>query len=229
MERFMELIMGVNLLSTVLRLLLAAVLGGIIGTERGRRGRAAGMRTHVLVCIGAALTSLVGLYAVSELGVDTDPLRVGAQVISGIGFLGGGMILIRGRVQITGLTTAAGLWTTAAIGLAVGIGFYEASLVAVLLVLATNTVLPRLEREQKPSRGMLYVEVTDEKAVPAFLEELKTTFEVDAIHVLTAKSGLAGHIGFELEVPLDCCHDSCEICKDLTALPYVLFAMEQAD
>lgn len=229
MDRFVALMSEINLLSTVLRLLLAAVLGGLIGTERGRRGRAAGMRTHVLVCIGAALTSLMGLYATAVLGADTDPLRIGAQVISGIGFLGGGMILVRGRVQITGLTTAAGLWTTAAIGLAVGVGFYEASLAAVVLVLATNTILPCLERGKKQTGDTLYAEVTDEKEVPAFLAHLKTVYEVEEVRVLAAKSGLPGHIGFELEVPADCLRSTETICLELTDLPYVSFAMEQSE
>ena len=113
MTHFLTLLQENNLLSTVVRLLLAAVLGGLIGTERGAKGRAAGMRTHIIVCIGAAMTALVGLYTTDVLGQSSDPMRLSAQVISGIGFLGGGMILIRGRHRITGLTTAAGLWTTA--------------------------------------------------------------------------------------------------------------------
>ena len=109
MAHFLTLLQENNLLSTVVRLLLAAVLGGLIGTERGAKGRAAGMRTHIIVCIGAAMTALVGLYTTDVLRQSSDPMRLSAQVISGIGFLGGGMILIRGRHRITGLTTAAGL------------------------------------------------------------------------------------------------------------------------
>ena len=107
----------------VLKVGLAIVIGGIIGMERRKQGRAAGMRTHILVCLGATLTSMTGVYAYTTLGFTGDPLRVAAQVISGIGFLGVGTILIKGRFQITGLTTAAGLWCGAAIGIALGIGF----------------------------------------------------------------------------------------------------------
>ena len=120
MAQVIQTLQETNFLSAMVRLLLAAVLGGLIGTERAVKGRAAGMRTHILVCIGSALTALVGLYVTENLGLDSDPMRLSAQVISGIGFLGGGMILVRGRAHITGLTTAAGLWTTAAIGLAMG-------------------------------------------------------------------------------------------------------------
>ena len=112
-----------------LKIFLALVVGGIIGMERGRQGRAAGMRTHILVCLGATLTAMTGMYAYEILHFGNDPLRISAQVISGIGFLGVGTILIKGRFQITGLTTAAGICCAATIGIALGIGFYEGALV----------------------------------------------------------------------------------------------------
>ena len=86
-----------NVWSTAFRVFLAVLLGGLIGLERGHHGRAAGLRTHILVCLGAAMAALVGLYTVSVLGFSSDPMRVGAQVISGIGFLGVGTIIIRNR------------------------------------------------------------------------------------------------------------------------------------
>ena len=110
LEEAIDLLQEFNGVSVTVRVLLAAVLGGLVGSERGRRGRAAGMRTHVLVCLGAAMTSMVGLYSAEVLGFTNDPLRVSAQVISGIGFLGAGTIMTRNHAQITGLTPAAGLW-----------------------------------------------------------------------------------------------------------------------
>lgn len=89
---------------------MAALLGGIIGYERERHGRAAGLRTHILVCIGSATAVIGGLYVAYQLGFSNDPLRAGAQVISGIGFLGAGTILTRNGDHVIGLTTAAGLW-----------------------------------------------------------------------------------------------------------------------
>ena len=192
MGQFIQMLQDNTLLSAVIRLLLSAVLGGLIGTERAARGRAAGMRTHILVCIGAAMTALVGLYATDTMGLDSDPLRVSAQVISGIGFLGGGMILVRGRTHITGLTTAAGLWTTAAIGLAMGIGFYSAALVGTALVLVTNIVLPPLERGKKLTRDVLYAELDDAQAVNGFLDHSKAAYEIEVVRVMAARSGLAG-------------------------------------
>jgi putative Mg2+ transporter-C (MgtC) family protein len=115
----------------LIRLAVAAVLGSVIGSERQKHEWAAGLRTHMLVCIGSTLIMIVSAYGfqdvVGQKGIELDPSRVAAQVISGIGFLGAGTILfLRGEV-VRGLTTAAGLWTVAAIGLAVGGGLYFAA------------------------------------------------------------------------------------------------------
>ncbi|CAG7652264.1 Protein SapB [Paenibacillus solanacearum] len=137
-----------------LRLVLAFLLGGVIGFEREHSSHAAGMRTHILVCLGATLIMLLSMYGFSEFAVldnvRLDPARLAAQVISGIGFLGAGTILFTGK-SITGLTTAASLWVVAAIGLAIGAGFYYAAVLAVLLVLISLFVLNRIE--QKYFRG----------------------------------------------------------------------------
>jgi len=115
-----------------LRLLLAATLGAIIGYQRERAGKAAGLRTHVLICVGAALFTVVSLYA---FGAASDPSRVAAGVVAGIGFLGAGAILHRQGGIVEGLTTAATIWAIAAIGLAAGAGFYVASAVTTAIVL----------------------------------------------------------------------------------------------
>ena len=221
MGQFIQMLQDNTLLSAVIRLLLSAVLGGLIGTERAARGRAAGMRTHILVCIGAAMTALVGLYATDTMGLDSDPLRVSAQVISGIGFLGGGMILVRGRTHITGLTTAA-------IGLAMGIGFYSAALIGTALVLVTNIVLPPLEQSRKLTSDVLYAELDDAQAVNGFLDHSKAAYEIEVVRVMAARSGLAGHVGLELEVPADSRRKTEEICAEIRGLPHVAFAMEQS-
>ena len=160
MEKILDIIVDFNCVSTVFRLLLAVVLGGLIGSERGRHGRSAGLRTHIIICVGAALTSLVGLYAVEIIGKSGDALRISAQVISGIGFLGVGTILVRNNSIVTGLTTAAGLWTTATIGIAVGYGFYLGSIVATVICIFAATVLSRLQKSQK-NVVHLYAEIED--------------------------------------------------------------------
>ncbi|HET7269160.1 MAG TPA: MgtC/SapB family protein [Oleiagrimonas sp.] len=133
------------------RLLLAAALGAVIGLERERRDWAAGLRTHMLVCLGAALAVIVSAYGFFDVlqhsGVVLDPSRIAAQVISGIGFLGAGTILFLQREQvIRGLTTAAGLWAVAAIGLAAGSGMYVAAALATAVAAIIMAGLKPLER-----------------------------------------------------------------------------------
>lgn len=149
-----------NYISIVVRLVAAAVMGGLIGSERGRHGRAAGLRTHILICTGAAMTSLTSLYLSQILGYDGDVARISAQVISGIGFLGTGTILIRNSSVITGLTTAAGIWATAAIGIAVGYGFYLGAFMATFICMFSITVLSITERKRK-NFANIYIELTD--------------------------------------------------------------------
>ncbi|HHU17113.1 MAG: MgtC/SapB family protein [Anaerovoracaceae bacterium] len=137
----------VNIFSVAFRLFLAVLYGGIIGLERGTTRRPAGFRTHILVCVGAALAMLTNQY-ICETGLysPADPSRLGAQVITGVGFLGVGTILVTGGGQkIKGLTTAAGLWASACIGLALGIGFYSGAIASGLLVFIALRFLKNIE------------------------------------------------------------------------------------
>ena len=122
------------------------LFGGIIGLERGRRRRPAGFRTHILVCMGAALAMCISQYLAITLGQSTDISRLGAQVINGIGFLGAGTIVVTGRQQVKGLTTAAGLWASACMGLAIGAGYYECAVLACITIFLTITVLNNVEK-----------------------------------------------------------------------------------
>lgn len=140
-----------------IRVLFALVIGGLIGLEREFGQHSAGFRTHILVCLGSALIMLLSIYGfsvfVDEPNVRTDPARLAAQVISGIGFLGAGTILRNGN-SISGLTTAASLWVVAALGLAVGAGFYYGAALTTLLVLVCLFVLNKLERVFSRKRKM---------------------------------------------------------------------------
>jgi len=129
-------------LAVALRLLAALVMGGILGLERGMKNRPAGLRTYMLVCVGACLIMMTNQYIFQTTGTG-DPTRMSAQVISGIGFLGAGTIVVTQHNQIKGLTTAAGLWACAAAGLALGIGFYEAAAVGGLSIFGVLTLLQR--------------------------------------------------------------------------------------
>lgn len=124
---------------------MAAIFcGGIIGIERGRSNQAAGMRTYMLVCLGSAVVMMTGQFLHEEYG-SGDPARLGAQVISGIGFLGAGSIITSGKTRIRGLTTAAGLWVSACIGLSIGIGYMEVGILATAAVAMIMTVMKKVE------------------------------------------------------------------------------------
>ena len=191
-----------NLCVAAFRIFLALIVGGIIGMERGRQGRAAGMRTHILVCLGATLASMTGIYVYEALGVSNDPLRLAAQVISGIGFLGVGTILIKGRFQITGLTTAAGIWCAATIGIALGIGYYEGALMTFLASVTAVTIMHRIEYSftRRHTRFGMYVEITSAQKVRAIIDHLNVTYRSTDVQVTPPRSGTAGCVGIEVNI-----------------------------
>lgn len=134
----------------IIRLVLAALFGAAIGLERERKDWVAGLRTHMMVCLGASLTMMVSAYGFADIlgtkSVMLDPSRIAAQVISGIGFIGAGTILFLKQGIVRGLTTASGLWTVAAIGLATGGGMYFAALTATILAIIILLVLQPIEK-----------------------------------------------------------------------------------
>ena len=198
MEALIKELLSLNCLSVAVRIFLAALLGGCIGSERGHHGQPAGPRTHILVCVGAALTTLIGMYAANLPGFAGDPMRVGAQVISGIGFLGAGTIMVRKHSQVVGLTTAAGLWTTACIGLALGAGFYWPGIVAFLVVIVCNTLLSQWARRIRKVSGIAYyVELDQIDRARDVYQEIKPW--VSDVEVVPAKSGIPAHLGLEIQ------------------------------
>ena len=134
-----------NEYSIVLRILLSLGIGGIIGLERGIKNQPAGFRTYMLVCLGASLVMMTNQYVCQSLGTG-DPTRLGAQVISGIGFLGAGSILVTNGNRIRGLTTAAGLWTAACVGLAIGIGFYKGAISVGVTIFLIMTIFQKIDQ-----------------------------------------------------------------------------------
>lgn len=176
-----------HMTSVVLRLVLAMLSGGMIGMERGRKRRAAGFRTYMLVCLGAALTVLLSQYEAfmldtrwadiaQEIGLHTDVSRFGAQVINGIGFLGAGTIIVTGRQQIKGLTTAAGLWASACMGIAIGAGFYECVIIAFVLIFLCIRVLPIIDNLIQDNAMImnLYVEFESLNQISSLITKIKS-------------------------------------------------------
>lgn len=164
----------VTLISIIVRILAAVLIGGIIGLERGLKNRPAGLRTYMLVCLGACLIMLTNQY-VCQVFETGDPVRLGAQVVSGIGFLGAGTIVVTRRNQIKGLTTAAGLWTAAGVGLALGVGFYEAAIAGALAVFFVMTMLQKMDSSMHRKAKVLeiYIELTNRCSLGDFLREVR--------------------------------------------------------
>ena len=222
MEKIIALLTDFNEWSIVFRLLLALLMGGLIGMERGRHGRAAGMRTHVLVCVGACMTALVGLF----MSDTADATRIAAQVISGIGFLGAGTIMIRNQSVITGLTTAAGVWCTATIGIALGYGFYLAALIATVITIITATLLTRLEGGKKYIIRC-YIELKDAEKTTATVSAIEQMYaSAKVTEVAAAKSSLPGSVGLSLSLSLDENEQKSYLAK-LDSLENVLFVVEE--
>ena len=145
MLSFFDPLRDLTFASIVLRMVLPCICGGLVGIEREFKRRPAGFRTHILICLGAAMTTLTSQY-LALTGAYTDITRLGAQVIAGIGFIGAGTIIVTRRQRVKGLTTAAGLWVSAIVGLCIGAGFFEGGVFATVLILLAEMVFSRLER-----------------------------------------------------------------------------------
>ena len=191
---FMEYIRNVNGLSVLIRLALAVIFGGLIGLERERKHRPAGFRTHILICLGAAMTTLTSQYLFLSLRQFTDIARIGAQVIAGIGVIGAGSIIVTQRRRVKGLTTAAGLWASAAIGLCFGAGFYEGGIIAALLILAVELLFSKLEyRIMDNAREVnLLVEYKDLASLNSVLRYMKEVdLKILSLEILKSESNPA--------------------------------------
>ena len=164
----------VTYLAIALRIVAAVIIGGLIGLERGLKNRPAGLRTYMLVCVGACLVMLTNQYMCQVYGTG-DPVRMGAQVVSGIGFLGAGTIIVTRRNQIKGLTTAAGLWSAAGVGLALGVGFYEAALIGGFAIFFVMTLLQRMDNKMHRKTKVLeiYFELDKALTLGDFLQDIR--------------------------------------------------------
>ena len=165
-------------ISMFLRLIIACLLGGVIGYEREHVHRPAGFRTHILVCVGSALVMITSEYIYYQFSssVNVDPARLGAQVISGIGFLGAGTIIKEG-VNVKGLTTAASLWAVSCVGIAVGIGFYSGAFIATVVIFLTLVVIKKTQAKigsQKSVRLYIHTQVKkgEVREITKLIEEM---------------------------------------------------------
>lgn len=196
-----------------LRLGLAVFMGSFIGNERAKHGQSAGARTHLLVCLGAALTSLISVHLAEISGSTGDITRISAQVISGIGFLGAGMIIVKPNNAIKGLTTAAGVWTTSVIGIALGYGFYMGATVAFALFLIAIILFSKYEKTRF-SKAVAYVEIDDMYATNQIINHMQELFGKDFTYrVVGARSGNVNHIGIDIEYDKKMDYDATKLCE----------------
>lgn len=222
---FISYIESFNQVTVILRLLLAVVAGGIIGSERGRHGRAAGLRTHILICLGGAMTALCSVYVSRHLGMNGDVFRISASVVSGIDFLGTGIIMVKNNSTVAGLTTAAGMWVTGAIGVAFGYGFYGGALITTIICVINAALLTKVEHKRKQA-VRFYIEVDTLEKIQEVLNEIGVVLNDDMlIETVPAKSGIVGRIGFNVSTAYRRSYD--DILKALAAIDGVSFVVEE--
>ncbi len=216
-----------NVLSIIVRLTLALIFGGLIGFDRESTNRSAGLRTNSLVCIGATLIMLVGNYVYVTFATTTmDVARLGAQVVSGIGFLGAGTIITSGKSKVIGLTTAAALWICSGIGLALGIGFYEGAIIGSLFALLTLKFLKSFDYKFRKKCDFIdiYMELKD----PWKLNEITEYFEKHDITIVSLTSTqpklATSAIGVKIIVKINNNNDSDVVLQDILQEENVAFA-----
>lgn len=211
-----------------LRILCAIFIGGLLGLDRGLKNRPAGMRTYMLVCVGSCIIMLTNQFIYQSTGTG-DPVRMGAQVVSGIGFLGAGTIIVTRRSQIKGLTTAAGLWAAAGVGLALGVGFYFGAALGGAAIFGVMTLLHRMDNKlQRNARTIeVYVEMSQDFSVGDFLRELRTRnlelHELQREHDAHTEQGVRAYLA-TLRAQRRTSH--IELLEDLTKIPGILFIEE---
>ncbi|MBR6594608.1 MAG: MgtC/SapB family protein [Clostridia bacterium] len=214
-----------NLLTVLLRIVLAILFGGIIGFERSKQGRQAGMRTHIMVCMGGTMAALIGVYCTQLLGFGGDPFRIAAQVVSGIGFLGAGMIIVKSDRLIMGLTTAAIMWTTAIIGIALGLGFYSGALIAVAACVFVAAFMTRMEKRRKVS-ARIYIEICDLGCTEEVVGLIESLLPADSHYEVTAaRSNTKGALGVSVTTLPDV--DFAAFKKSLKETGGVLFVIQE--
>ena len=208
---------------------MAIIFGGIIGYGRERERRPAGLRTHILVSIGSALAMITNIYMYEVYNSSSDPTRLGAQVISGIGFLGAGTIIVTGKNKVRGLTTAAGLWACACMGLAIGAGFYSGAIIGCLFIASVTAVLSKLDKRiNRNSRNItIYILVNSTKAASKLLKDIQSTnvkiSDIEISNNNVSSNDLIG-ILLGLRIPGDVCHN--DFIENITNKNEVIFLQE---
>lgn len=223
-----QVLNGINIYSIIFRLILAVILGGIIGLDREDQFRPAGLRTHVLVCLGTVIAMLTGEYIYKTYGNVGDPSRIGAQILSGIGFLGAGTIIVSGK-HVKGLTTAAGLWATACMGLAIGIGYYSLAILGGAFILFTLIILRFVTAglRRRSHSVQVYVELDSPANVSNLLRYIKQSGAKTSSMDWLERDAKLGGIGVLLILRLPQRHEHEAFIEELEKQSFVMFTTEQ--
>lgn len=227
-QQIVDTLTEFNFWSVTFRLLLAVLISGVLGMERRLKNRAAGFRTYILVCLGAALATMTGLYYADQTGATGEATRIAAQVISGIGFLGAGTILVTKDRKIEGLTTASGLWTVASIGVALGMGFYVGAILAGVIVFLTLTILETFEDYLVSKRHdeNFYIELADISMLKDFLAHLESLgLEPVETGITKAKDPSSNSVGIDLKLRLAPGQRAHELIRQLSSYPGLLYIL----
>lgn len=204
----LDFLRDITTVSVLVRLFFAVLCGGFIGIEREHKRRPAGFRTHILVCLGSAMTTMTSQFLLTQLGLYNDISRLGAGVIAGMGFLGAGTIIVTKRRQVKGLTTAAGLWTCAIIGLAIGAGYFELGILATAVILLAEIFFSRFEYWVLVNSKNLniYVEYNGSENLDNVIRMIKG-YRIVIIDLEITKSGNNSCAIFSLQLPKKLSHD----------------------
>ncbi len=215
--------MSISAAQIIIRLLIAAVFGGIVGLERERYNQPAGFRTHLILCVGSCLMMMVSIFVALDIGNPAhtaDPGRIAAQVVSGIGFLGAGAIL-RFGISVKGLTTAASLWTIAGIGLAVGSGFHLGAAIATVMMVLALSMLKRMEKVFLSGRynQSLYLAARDVPGIIGQVEQALTKHNTSILSIRMEKSSFGNMLELQAIIQKPKKTKVPDITAELTSVP----------
>lgn len=229
MAGFLDYIQGMDEWAVVIRLAIATAFGSLIGWERLVRHHSAGIKTFSLVSLGSAVATILNIYLAALPNMDADVSRIPAGVVSGIGFLGAGTILVTGRNQIKGLSTAASLWVTSCMGMAIGAGYMVVGVACFALVVFANIVLYRFSNavENRSKYMSIYVEVSKTRGITKLTKELgELGFEVTSMTKTREKTIQNTDTALILDIDLDKRRSHQEVLSILSELEYVSYIEE---
>ena len=219
---------GITFGSLLLKLAVTILCGGVIGLERSAKNRPAGFRTHILVCLGGAVAAIVGQYLYLVLHLPSDITRISGQVITGLGFIGAGTIIVTKDLSIIGLTTAAGLWTTGIIGIAVGSGFYEGGILGTACVLIAEVLMARIGWYIHPDPDETFELKYNEKEsldeVMRYCKDKKMSIKSLQIHTINTDEAK-----YSATVTLRVPHKNTEVISEIEIMPGICSVIRIGD